>query len=87
MRGLSSCVFHGFQPVQRAYKKMTPNKQSILKHLIWIAGYDKAESSAAAKRYAAMLPEWEDLPELLTAEMRGKNENARYGLRVKNRGI
>lgn len=55
---------------------MTANKQSILTHLIWIAGWDKHESWAAAKRYAAMLPEWQDLPELLTQEMKRKAENA-----------
>jgi hypothetical protein len=53
------------------------NKAAILKHLVWVAGYDKHEAWAAAKRYAAMLPEWGDLPELLTAEMKVKNENER----------
>ena len=52
------------------------NKDSLLIHLVWMASDqparpgDKAEAWAAAKRYAAMLPDWADLPDLLTREMK-----------------
>ena len=52
------------------------NKDAILNHLIWIASPneqrpgDKRYAWESAKQYAAMLPEWEDLPDLLTAEMK-----------------
>lgn len=51
------------------------NKDAILNHLVWIASDqperpgDKAYAWAEAKRYGAMLPDWADLPELLTARM------------------
>jgi hypothetical protein len=50
------------------------NKNAILEHLVWMASYDKHYAWWAAKQYAGMLPEWQDLPELLTAEMKAKNE-------------
>jgi len=52
------------------------NKDSILNHLVWIASDqperpgDKAYAWAEAKRYGAMLPDWADLPDLLTARMK-----------------
>lgn len=54
------------------------NKDAILRHLVWIASEnadrpgDKAYAWAEAHRYAALLADWADLPELLTARMRDR---------------
>ncbi len=44
-------------------------KLRFLDHLERMARLDKAYAWWASKNYAAMLPEWADLPELLTERM------------------
>ena len=50
------------------------NRDALLRHLIFLAAWDKAEAWAASKRYAAMYEGWNDLPKLLTHAMKAKNE-------------
>lgn len=49
---------------------MTTLKPRLLAHLCHMATMDKNYAWWAAKRYAEMMPDWADLPELLTQAMR-----------------
>ena len=52
------------------------SKETIVTHLVWIASEnpgrpgDKQYAWSEAKRYAAMSPDWTDIPERLTARMK-----------------
>jgi hypothetical protein len=56
------------------------NKEAIVNHLVWIASDNEARPGdtayawAQAKRYAAMRPEWSDIPEILTQRMAAAKE-------------
>ena len=56
---------------------MTPYQTRVLAHLVRMAQQDKAYSWWAAKHYAEIDKELGTLPELLTKEMRQRNEQIR----------
>ena len=56
---------------------MTPYQTRVLAHLVRMAQHDKAYSWWAAKNYAEMDAELWAMPELLTKEMRQRNEQIR----------
>lgn len=54
---------------------MTPFRSRVLAHLVWMAQRDKAYAWAASKHYAQLCPqELGDMPQLLTAAMRHKQQ-------------
>jgi len=54
---------------------MTPFRSRVLAHLVWMAQRDKAYAWAASKHYAQLCPqELVDMPQLLTAAMRHKQQ-------------
>lgn len=56
------------------------NKQALVNHCVWIASDnedrpgDKRQAWESAKNYATLLPDWADIPDLLTQRMREKVE-------------
>jgi hypothetical protein len=52
---------------------MTPYLQKMLNHCVWMAEREKSYAWWAANNYAQMDPALEELPALLTAEMRSRN--------------
>lgn len=47
-------------------------KTRLIDHLVWMASLDKAYAWWAAKNYASMHKDFEDVPQLLTAAMQSR---------------